>query len=272
MIIILVISAIIVFLLGLAVGSFVNALVYRTEQSISIWRGRSMCPECQAELVWHDLIPLASFIARQGKCRYCGKPISIQYPLVELSAGIVFLVVYYFYFESFSPIVFFKILYLFAVSATLVAIFVYDYKHSLIPDIYTYFGLTLAFLASFTLASISGCALAGKFCSVWSSIIGALAAGGFFFILVVGSGERWMGWGDVKLGAFLGAVLGWPNVLVALFAAFCAGAIIGIALMLTGQKKIKSQIPFGPFLVFGTFIAMFFGNNLIFWYLGLLNL
>jgi leader peptidase (prepilin peptidase)/N-methyltransferase len=208
-------------------------------------------------LSWQDLIPVFSFLILKGKCRYCHKPISLQYPLVELATGILF--VSLLNLTQVRPVYF----YLLLMTCFLIIIFVYDLKHYLIPDkvIYPAIGIALIFNFQFLISN--------QFSIFKYSILSAFGAAAFFLTIVLISHEKWMGWGDVKLAFLIGLFLGWPNILVALFLAFFIGAIIGIGLIIAGKKTLKSEIPFGPFLISGTFLAMFFGPKILDWYLSL---
>jgi len=242
-----------VFLFGLATGSFLNSIIYRLQTKESFLFARSYCPHCQHILSWQDLIPILSFIILRGKCRYCQKKISWQYPLVELATAILFTLIIYYTFPNFL----FSIFY-FLFSSFLIIIFVYDLKHYLIPDKVIYPAIFTSFLYNLILHS--------KF-YILNSIYSAFGAAGFFLLIFLISRGRWLGFGDVKLGFFMGLFLGFPNILVALFFAYLIGAIIGIGLILTKKKTLKSEIPFGPFLVMGIFIAIFWGDQLINLYL-----
>jgi prepilin signal peptidase PulO-like enzyme (type II secretory pathway) len=253
-----------VFLLGLCIGSFLNCVVYRLEEEKTL-KGRSFCPNCKHILTWYDLFPVFSFIFLRGRCRYCHKKISIQYPLVELATGIIFVLV----FNFINPVLTFyqslSLPYLFYIFSVLIIIFIYDLKHYIIPDKV----LFPAIIISLTYDVI-----------IWQGILNVLLAlaiaFGFFLTIFLISKGKWMGFGDVKLSILMGLLLGFPNILVALFLAFFFGAIIGIMLMTFptragGEKKsLKSEIPFGPFLIVGTFVAMLWGNQLISWYLNFL--
>ena len=255
---------VIIFLLGLCVGSFLNSVIYRLKTEESILISRSHCPYCQHLLGFWDLIPLFSFIFLRGRCRYCKKRISWQYPLVELASGILF-VLFSLKILSFElSALFFQlsklILPLFFVSL-LIIIFVYDLKWSLIPDKIVWLGITIALLALFF-----------QFPRLFSHLLAGGLAGGFFLLMVLVSGEKWMGWGDVKLGLLMGLILGWPDVLIALFLSFIFGALVGITLVLAKKKTLKSQIPFGPFLSGATIIVLLVGKELLNWYFGLLGI
>src|SRR3989344_2843176 len=250
----------IVFVFGLVVGSFLNSVIYRLEQGESALKGRSYCPHCKHSLSWYDLIPLLSFVLLKGKCRYCKAPISWQYPLVELATGILFVATWpdQVIHNLAGP----SLIYLWVVASLLIVIFVYDLKYYLIPDkgLYTALALVLAWRA---LESWN----AGAF--DFSLALGAVPAL-FFLALVLASKETWMGMGDAKLVLFMGLFLGWPNILVALFFAFLAGAAVGVSLMLLKKKHLGSKVPFGPFLIAGTFLALLAGDFFVDWYLSLL--
>jgi len=248
----------IIFVFGLAVGSFLNSVIYRLEKNESFLKGRSYCPHCKHILSWQDLIPTLSFLILKGKCRYCHQKISWQYPLVELVIAILFVLILHNTFPNFL----FSIFY-FLLSSFLIIIFVYDLKHYLIPDKVIYPAIFTSFLCNLILHS--------KF-YILNSIYSALGASAFFLSIFLISRGKWLGFGDVKLGFFMGLFLGFPNVLVALFFAYLIGAIIGIGLVLAKKKTLKSEVPFGPFLVAGTFIALFFGNQIINYYFHFLTI
>jgi len=276
------IFSLIIFLFGLIIGSFLNCVIYRLAlpnfslKNLGGLKGRSFCPLCKHELAWQDLIPVFSFIFLRGKCRYCREKISLQYPLVELAAGIIFLLVFLPWCNEFTPVNLLSLWYFWIISCFLIVIFVYDLKHYIIPDKIIYSAIIIAgifnlqFLISeegsapfFTFAPINGSSVFNY------SILAAILVAAFFLAIVLISRGKWMGIGDIKLAFLMGLFLGWPNILVALFSAFFIGAIIGVGLVLSGKKTLKSEVPFGPFLVTGTFIALFWGQEIIDRYLNL---
>ncbi|MFY9457699.1 MAG: prepilin peptidase [Candidatus Spechtbacterales bacterium] len=240
----------IIFILGLLIGSFLNAVIYRLDSGESIIKARSHCPKCGHVLAWYELVPVVSFAIQGGRCRSCREKISFQYPFVELATGVIFVALW--------AGQLFIFLYLAAVSSFLIIIFVYDLKRYIIPDRIIY----PAILISGIWRAVSGDTLVGMYV--------ALAVSSFFAAIFFVSRGKWLGFGDVKFAFFMGLFLGWPNILVALFTAFILGGIIGIGLVVSRRKTMKSQVPFGPFLVTGTFVAMFFGEKVVKWYLGLL--
>ena len=237
-----------IFLLGLAVGSFLNAVIFRLEKGENALKGRSYCPQCKHQLSFDDLIPVLSFVLLKGKCRYCKKPISWQYPLVEISTAAVFLLIFFTQGLNF---------YLWSIASLLIVIFVYDLKYYLIPDIILYLAIGVAFL--YRIFKHVG--------SLENALVSAIFASAFFLAIYLLSKGKWMGFGDVKLAFFMGLFLGFPNILIALYSAFFAGAVVGVVLIVAKKKKMNSQVPFGPFLVGGTFFALLFGQSIAHWYL-----
>ena len=252
-------SSLVIFLFGLVVGSFLNSIIYRLSTGESFLFKRSFCPHCKHQLSWQDLIPLLSFIFLRGKCRYCHQKISWQYPLVELATGILFFLILNFSTQPGGVI-------LFVVSCFLIVIFVYDLKHYVIPDKIIYPAI-LVFGIWYLVSSIFFNTYT-KY-EILNTIYSAFGAAAFFLAIVLISRGKWMGMGDVKLAFLMGLFLSSPKILVALFLAFLVGAIIGVGLIAAQKKTLKSEVPFGPFLVTGTFIALFWGGNIINWYLHL---
>jgi prepilin signal peptidase PulO-like enzyme (type II secretory pathway) len=266
---------IMIFLTGLVVGSFLNCVIYRLElpsdlpRRSSLWRalrGRSYCPYCKNTLSWQDLIPVLSFLTLKGRCRHCQKKISFQYPLVEIATGLLFVLIFNFSAEGGQNLL--NVGFLLLVACFLIIIFVYDLKYFIIPDkvIYPAILIVLGFRIRDLVDS-------------WSPgledlrpFFAAFMAAGFFLFIIVVSRGRWMGLGDVKLAFLIGLFLSCPDILTALFFAFLIGAIIGVGLILAKRKTLKSEVPFGPFLVTGTFIALFWSPTIIGWYLDLFNL
>ena len=255
-----------IFLIGLCVGSFLNCVIYRLAlPNFSFWKNlgglnRSYCPHCKYNLAWLDLIPVFSFLFLKGKCRYCKKKISLQYPLVEILTGLVFLLIFFIMQDIEQPDNFINLLFLFYIASSLIIIMVYDLKHYLIPDKVLFPAIAVAFLYRlFTSPFLFA-----------NYLLAVLVASGFFLFIFLISKGKWIGFGDVKLAILLGFLLGFPNILSGLFLSFFFGAIIGLILMFLNKKGLESEIPFAPFLIIGTFVAMFFGDQIIHWYMGLL--
>lgn len=248
-------EAFLVFVFGLAIGSFLNVIIYRLAEGGSIVFDRSRCPHCGHALSWYELVPLVSFFIQRAKCRQCHAPISWQYPLVEAATGILFLCIYYFlpaYYHTWETG------YLFFVFSSLLVIFVFDLKYYIIPNgvVYPLIGIVLAHMA-----------WGGGFFPPQYPIISALVVSGFFLALYLVSRGTWIGFGDVKYGIFMGLFLGFPLIVVGWFVSYVLGAFIGGAMIMMHRKGLKSEIPFGPFLIIGTSIAYFFGSDIIQWYL-----
>lgn len=251
-----ILNLLILFVFGLSIGSFLNVVIYRAKIKKSIVHPQSFCPSCKHCLAWYDLIPVASFIILGGKCRYCRKRVSWQYPLVELACGVLF-ALFYIKVGSINPLLFFNLFFV----SIFVVIFVYDLKYYLILDRIILSGATLAILASIFLGKPSFPA----------ALLGSLMSGGFFAIIVLVSKGKWMGGGDVKLGFLLGFILGWPQISVALFIAFILGSIIGLLLIVLQKKTLKSAVPFGTFLTVAAIVTMLEGERILKWYLNLIT-
>jgi prepilin signal peptidase PulO-like enzyme (type II secretory pathway) len=258
--------------LGLAIGSFLNVIICRLKTKENFFLSRSHCPHCKKTLKWFDLIPVLSFISTFGKCRYCHKKISWQYPLVEIITGGLFLLIFNFsafggsavggqFFNlqtsNFSFLNFFLLLtayfLLLFILCSLIVIFVYDLKHYIIPDKIIYPAIIVALIFNFQFSIFN-------FQTLFYAIFSAIIASGFFFLIILISKGAWMGFGDVKLAFLIGLILGWPDIIFALFLAFILGAVIGLILIGLKIKSMKSQIPFGPFLVAATIIMMLWGE------------
>lgn len=226
--------------------------------------GRSHCPQCKTTLGFWDLIPVFSWLFLQGKCRYCQKKISVQYPLVELAMGCTWLLV-----GLLRPVNLYSnatewlsFLFLLILFSGLLIITVYDLKYLEIPD-----------EISVPLIVILLLALPFEFTPTWSdALIGAAIPLVFFWLQIAVSNGRWIGGGDLRLGAIMGLTLGWQKTLVALFISYLTGATIGLLMIAFGKKEMGSQIPFGPFLVFGTVISFIWGQEILNWYLRLSGL
>jgi len=259
-----------IFIFGLVIGSFLNAVIYRLQIGDSVFHGRSYCPHCGHQLSWQDLIPVVSFLMLRGRCRYCKGKISSQYPMVEIATGLIFLLIS----NEFSNFLIPQTIYLFTIASLLIVLFVYDLKHYILPDkiLLPTIGIVVAYrIVDFVISHwnlIKNLKLEIRnFEALANPLLAGILAASFFFAIFLASRGRAMGFGDVKLALFMGLFLGWPNILVALFFAFSTGAIIGVGLIALGKKGLKSEVPFGPFLIAGTFFALFFGDKLVDWYL-----
>ena len=256
------------FILGLTIGSFLNCVIYRLEKNQGFILGRSFCPSCHHVLNWRDLIPLLSFISLKGKCRYCQKPISRQYPLVELLTGALFLLNFLILSPSLSAFDLLRLVYYLIVSCLLIVIFIFDLKYYLIPDQFVYSAIAVSavwyFASSFFFSFYTSR-------EIFNFIYSAIGSALFFLSIYLLTRKKGMGFGDVEVAFFMGLLLGFPNIIVALFLAFFSGALVGIILMVFNKKTLKSELAFGPFLTAATLFSLFFGQSLIDLYLGFLG-
>ena len=244
------------FLLGLLVGSFLNVVIFRMEREESFVGGRSRCLACGTELHWYDNIPLVSFLMLRGQCRFCKKRLSWQYPLVELVTGFLFAstVLIGQWYSGWLYLAVMAVLISSICFAVLIT--VYDLRFSLIPEVFLW-GMNVSAFCYLLLHWVTGTELPGVFLpNVGSSLLGAVLAGGFFFILVFFSKETWMGWGDVWLGLWGGMLLGLPLVQVFITLSFSLGAVVGLSLIFLRKKTLKTQIPFAPYILVSGFLLL----------------
>lgn len=258
-------------LLGLVLGSFANAAIWRLKNRRDILRERSECVHCHHTLAWYDLVPVVSWLSLKGKCRYCNKPISWQYPAVELGLALYFVLSYVLWPLPLQGAAEITLLALWlAFGLGLVILFVYDLRWYLLPD-RVVFPLIAGGLIAFVLRE----AVLVPFDAVNVTLQLALALlpiAGFYFVLHVLSRGEWVGFGDVKLGIFMGLALGWELALVALVLANLLGCLVTVPGLITGRLKRTSKVPFGPFLIAAFVLSGLFGGTLIEWYLGGLGL
>lgn len=248
------------FLFGLIIGSFLNVVIYRynTEKTFG---GRSACMVCRHTLAWYELIPVFSFFGLRGRCLSCKTKISMQYPAVELTTGIIFASLFYKFQSLFfvDAVSFYATFGYFAVCfSLLLVIAVYDLKHKIIPDTLVLAFGVIAFIGMFFFGAYGWNPHMPQLIEFFSGLILALP----FALMWLLSKGAWMGLGDPKLIIGLGYLLGFSHALSGIVVAFWAGAIIGVALILLARKGMKSEIPFAPFLVLGAFIAFIFGLNI----------
>ncbi len=249
---------IIFFIIGLMVGSFLNVVIYRLNLAESIFWGRSHCPHCKAKINWYDNIPLLSFILLQGKCRYCGEKISWQYPIVEFSTGLSFVLLAEIFLQNHSWLNWLEVIFYLVLVSLLIVILVYDLKFLKIPLLIIW--LAVAWTSAYYLLvdSFNFPVLINFWDSRFlSGLIGGAIASSFFLFLVIISREKWMGMGDVYLGFLIGLVIGWPNILLVLMLSFLLGSVVGLTLVISKRKKMSSQLPFGPFLIISLFLIIF---------------
>ncbi len=256
----------IIFILGLCVGSFLNVAIFRVHEERSVVKGRSKCKTCEEPISARDLIPVLSFFILRGRCRKCKSVISWQYPLVEFTTGVLFLLFFLkFNFGWFSSPFVFSIEGMYTLVrdwifiAFLIVIFVYDLRHMYILDRFTIPAMIIAIIFNLWIGVIP----------VMSIMTGAVILGGFFYLQFIISNGAWVGGGDIRMGALMGLMLGLNQGLVALFIAYLLGAIIGVILLLSKRVNRKTPIAFGTFMAVGTAVILFFGNAPLQWYFSL---
>jgi len=261
-----------IFILGTLIGSFLNVLVLRYNTGQSIVNDRSRCFSCGKTLRWFELVPVLSFLFQGGRCRNCHTKISRQYILVEIITGTVFLFIFLKIIPDFSIFLngfsfyLLSLIFNLFIFSILIAISVYDYRHKIIPEALVYTFITLSFLLAFYIFLTQGTYL--------NLLAGPIIALPFFLLWLISRGA-WMGFGDVKLSLGIGFLLGLPAGIYAITLAFWIGGGIGLILLslsaiskksvnndqllILGKRfTIKSEIPFGPFLILGTFLAFMF--------------
>jgi leader peptidase (prepilin peptidase)/N-methyltransferase len=237
-------------LVGLCFGSFLNVCILRLPHDQSLLRPRSTCPQCKQPIAWRDNIPVVSWLWLRGKCRWCHKPISVQYPVIEALVGVLFGVSVLAYGPS-----------LHAVSASvfgtlLLGIAITDARHYLIPDEFSLGGLVLGLAL----------ALGGGVPGFLQALLGA--AVGFALLWTVAQAGAWvfkeeaMGGGDIKMMAMVGSFVGWRGVLLTVFAGAALGSLIFVPLSI----KKKRLVPFGVFLAVGAVVTYVFGDAILAWY------
>lgn len=246
------------FIFGLAIGSFLNCLIYRLYHKKSLW-GRSFCPQCGHRISWYDNIPLISFIVLRARCRHCRQKISWQYPLIELATGFFFIAGFLNTLNQFTiynlQFIIFLIRNWLAI-ATFIFIFVYDLKYLIIEDVIILPVAAIIFILNIILGQPI----------LWLLLAITLAAGFFLGQYLLTRGKA-IGLGDFRIGILMGALLGWPQILCAIFLAYIIGAPVCLLLLSFRLKKMSSLVPLGPFLSIGTLITLFFGQQILDWYL-----
>ena len=241
---------ILLFVVGLVMGSFLNVCILRIPSGQSVIRPGSRCPRCKTPIFWFDNVPLLSFVRLRARCRWCGGKISWRYPLVECLNGVSYLGIVYKFGWTCSALVYALFL------SLLLVVTMIDLDHFVIPDTISLPGLVIGF---FTAAFILPVGWAG-------SLLGIALGGGVLWMIAAVSpylfGKEGMGGGDIKFLAMIGAFLGWQHVCMTLFLASCAGALVGIGLMAFRGMERGQYLPFAPFLSAGAVTSLFFYQEL----------
>jgi len=248
--------AILVGLIGLSIGSFLNVVIFRIPREKSVVKGRSACPACERRLNWYHNIPVLSYLFLRGKCGFCGARISWRYPLIELLNGGLYL----FFFWQLglgAELAVFCFL-----SSALVAIFFIDLDFQIIPDVITLPGMVLGLAISLVPGQIG----------IVQAAIGLLVGGGSLYVVALLGDwlfkKESMGGGDIKMAAMLGAFLGWQKILFVFISSAVIGLVVSVAVMAFSSKLRKSRmVPFGPFLALAAMLAILYGDTLINYYL-----
>ena len=244
-----------VVILGGLWGSFANVCIHRLPQNKGVVSGRSHCPKCKKEIVWHDNIPIISYLILKGKCRKCKRKISSQYPMVEMINILLFLIIYFLFGISLTTIL------LMILSLSFLIIFFIDLKHFIIPNSLTFSMMILGFIKSFdpNLNSI--------FPNYINSLIGGLFGYGIIFSIIFFYKQirkkEGMGLGDAKLLAVIGFWFGWIAIPFVLFLSSIFALVSVIPDLIKKNKKMTSQIPFGPYIILATIFYLVFRNNFI---------
>jgi leader peptidase (prepilin peptidase)/N-methyltransferase len=242
----LIFDAIIIFIFGLLLGSFANVIIYRMPEGKSVVVPRSHCQNCGKTVLWYDNIPVLSWIFLKGKCRFCQAKISFRYPIVELLMGFSFCLVFLKLGWSWT-LVETLIFVFFGITASFI-----DLDHFILPDLFTLGGLS---------AGLLGAAINPER-QFLDAISGVLVGGGFLLLVAYGyfwlRGEEGMGGGDIKLLGWIGAVFGWQAIPFVILVSSLLGSVVGILVMIKSKTGLKTQIPFGPYLVFAAILFIFF--------------
>jgi len=252
------VEAAVLFVVGLLFGSFANVVIYRLPQKKSVVTPRSACPKCGNRIAWYDNIPVFSWLLiLRGKCRKCRNPISVRYPIVELLTGLVFAAIAYKYGYQWVTLEYI----IFAWS--LIVVSMIDLDLMILPDVFTLSGIVIGLV---------GAAINPER-SFYSALGGVLLGGGFLYAIaylyLVLRKEEGMGGGDIKLLAWIGAVLGWTSIPFVILVSSILGSLVGLGLALRSQAGLKSVIPFGPYLAFAAVLFILGGEAIGLWYIGL---
>jgi leader peptidase (prepilin peptidase)/N-methyltransferase len=247
-------ALLVLFVVGAFIGSFLNVCIYRLPRGESVvWPG-SHCPSCNQPVAPYDNVPLLSYFLLLGKCRRCRAPISMQYPLVEVLNGLVYVLVAWRFGLTWPAMAYA------AFCSALIVISGIDLEHQIIPDRITLPGLAIGLVAAATILPIT----------LVNAVIGVAVGGGLLWLLAWLSpylfGKEGMGGGDIKLMGMVGAFLGWKPALLTIMLGAIAGSVLGITLIAIKLLRRDQYIPFGPFLALGAIVALFCADDLLAWY------
>jgi prepilin signal peptidase PulO-like enzyme (type II secretory pathway) len=258
------IVSLLLFVFGLCVGSFLNVVILRLANNERFSASRSYCPSCRHQLAWFDLVPLASFILLRGRCRYCQAHISWQYPLVEAASGVLWLSGYLWLAPELSTAISFgavlPLLTFGVFGSLLLALFVFDARWYILPDEVTLPALAVAL----TLNIWRG--------YDWHTLVTlGLVGAGWFYIQYAVSKGKWVGDGDMRLGALVAVMVGsFPALFILFLLTYLSGALVGLGLLAAGKKTWGGQLPLGTFMTAATIVVLVWGEPLWQWYSGFL--
>ncbi len=261
--------------LGLVIGSFLNVVILRLPQGMSVSRPRSHCPQCKQLVSWYDNIPVVSYLILQGRCRRCGKQFSARYPFIEAITGLVSVLLYLKFGLTLEWGIFF------AFSCALIVLAFIDLDHRILPDVITLNGIWIGMLITAYLAQPSpltarlfhAAGIDGAnphLLALAASLLGAIIGGGLLWGVAEAylrlRGIEGMGFGDVKMMAMVGAFLGAPLALLTIMLGSLAGSVIGLIFIKLADKTREYELPFGTFLSFAGIVAVLYGEDLVRWY------
>jgi len=248
-----------VFIFGACFGSFLNVCIYRIPIDKSVVKPSSFCPKCGKPINFYDNIPILSYIILGGRCRNCNESFSFRYPFVELISALFTLIIFKIWGLSLIALFF----WLFTLS--LIVITFIDIDHQIIPDVISLPGIAVGFISSF-------------FTNIgWlNSLLGIVIGGGSLFLIAYLyeklAGKEGMGGGDIKLLGMIGAFLGAKSLLFVILISSLLGSVVGIGYMVFKKKDSKFAIPFGPFLSIGALAYLYYGNEIVKWYINFVRL
>jgi leader peptidase (prepilin peptidase)/N-methyltransferase len=256
------------FVLGAIIGSFLNVVIFRYGTGRGV-NGRSKCLSCAAKLKWYQMVPILSYLVLRGRCAACRTQISAQYVCVELFTAVIFASTAYVLFDfltlGFVNIFVGAFLFNAAIACCAIVIFAYDMRHMIIPDAFVFTWAGLGLVSQLVAIAYLG---------ITTLSLGNLAAGPilfiFFWSLWYFSKGTWMGFGDAKLALAIGLTLGLTRGVTAIILGFWIGAVVGLVLMVLSRSRwirgrfgMRTEVPFGPFLIIGFFLSLFFGLDLV---------
>ena len=242
-----------IFSLGACLGSFANVCIYRLPKNKQIVSGRSFCPKCKKKINWYDNLPLISFFLLNGKCRNCNKVIPVRYLIVELITGISFLLIYL-NFKNLNTIIFLSILIL-----ILIIVFFIDLENFIIPDTLNFSIMGLALFKNF-LPNFNTSLIHEINQSIIGGMVGYISIWLIIYLYKIFKKIDGMGLGDAKLMAGIGFLFGWQSIPFVLFVSSILGLIFVVPSLIKKQKNMRTEIPFGPFIILACLIYFAYGS------------